>query len=87
MDRPDEGPIGGDRVVADETVERLRASAKRHMAILWRRLSAAELNQDAEDLNAIFSNRYPVEYDEERGRNIAEEENDTSKSSENSNVR
>ncbi len=78
MDRPEEAPIGGENVLDDQAVQRLRSSAIRHMAIVWRRLSAANLDQEAEDLNVIFSNRYLVEYDNERSRNIQEEENDTS---------
>ncbi|KAK3058208.1 hypothetical protein LTR09_001286 [Extremus antarcticus] len=61
MDMPNEAPIGGDLNLDDETVQRRRSSAIRHMARVYRRLMASELVQEAEDLNVIFSLRYGEE--------------------------
>lgn len=80
MDMPNEAPIGGDLNLDDETVQRRRSSAIRHMARVYRRLIASELVQEAEDLNVIFSLRCGNEYEEEVARNIQEEEDDTSES-------
>jgi hypothetical protein len=78
MDIPPDVPIDEQREISDDIAARRRLNAIHHLAMAYRRLMAANSVQEAEDLHAIFCNRFGAEYEEEVARVIQEEEDDTS---------
>ncbi|KAK3724509.1 hypothetical protein LTR37_001133 [Vermiconidia calcicola] len=85
MDNPDERPIGGP--MADEYARvRRRRNAIYHMAMVYRRLMAADHDGQAEDLSVHFRRLFGDEYENEVVRVIQEEDDDPPPSEESSNI-
>ncbi|KAK3710000.1 hypothetical protein LTR37_010619 [Vermiconidia calcicola] len=64
MDPPDERPIGGPMADEDARVRR-RRNAIYHMAMVYRRLMAADHDNQAEELSAHFRRLFGEEYENE----------------------